>query len=108
VVAAVVPIVTTTVGVVVLLTVTELEARLQEAGSLAAVGLMAQLRLTVPLYPPAEVRVTVVVFPVIAPAVTVTLPALVMLNEGATAELTVTFTVAVCVIDPEVPVTVTV
>ena len=55
---------------------------LHVAGSLAAAGVMAQLRLTVPVYPPDGVTVMVEVFPVVAPGATETdVPP--MVNAGA-------------------------
>ena len=45
---------------------------LHVAGSLAATGVMAQLRLTAPVNPSNGVRVMVEVLPVVAPGVTVT------------------------------------
>ena len=42
---------------------------LHEAGSLAAVGAIAQLRLIVPVNPPEGVKVMVEVFPVVAPGI---------------------------------------
>jgi hypothetical protein len=45
--------------------------RLHVAGSLAAVGVIAQLRLIVPVNPPNGVRVMVEVLPVVVPGVTV-------------------------------------
>jgi hypothetical protein len=78
-------------------------------GSLAAVGVIAQLKLTVPVNPPDGVTLIVAVLPVVAPRDTVILPLLVraklpMPLEGV-AMVTVTRTVSV--IFPEVPVTVT-
>jgi hypothetical protein len=64
----------------------------------------AQVRFTVPVNPPTGATVTVDVFPVVAPAVTEIAPLLLKENVGVA--LTVTFTVVVCVIDPDVPVTV--
>ena len=49
---------------------TEAGERLHVAGLLAAVGEMAQLRLTVPVKPPAGFTLSVSVFPVVAPGVT--------------------------------------
>jgi hypothetical protein len=51
---------------------TEAGERLHVAGSLAAVGEMAQLRLTVPVKPLTGVTVIVEVFPVVAPGATLT------------------------------------
>jgi hypothetical protein len=50
---------------------TESGERLHVAGSLAAAGEMAQLRLTVPMKPLTGVTVMVEVFPVVAPEETV-------------------------------------
>ena len=62
------------------LIVTEAGERLHVAGSLAAVGEMAQLRLTVPVKPLTGVTVMVEVFPVVAPGATLTaVPLTVML-----------------------------
>ena len=56
---------------------------LHVAGSLAAAGVIAQLRLTLPVNPPDGVKVTVEVFPVVAPGVTVTdVPMTVKLGGG--------------------------
>jgi len=95
------------------LTVTEDAARLHVPGSLAAVGVMAQVRFTVPLKPFAPVNMTRDVLFKVAPAVKVMEVGVgVMEKVPAAAVLTVTFTTAVCVIIeapvPEVPVTVTV
>jgi hypothetical protein len=43
---------------------------LQVAGSLAALGVIAQLRLIAPVNPPADVKVTVEVLPMVAPGAT--------------------------------------
>ena len=80
---------------------------LHVAGSLAAVGVITQLRLTVPVNPPDGVTIIVDVLPVVAPGLTLMLPLLLRANVGGTAAVTVTFTVVVRVILPEVPVTVT-
>jgi hypothetical protein len=76
----------------------------QVAGALDAVGLMAQLRLTVPVNPPDGV--TEIVEVPLPPRLTVMLPLLLRANEEDP-EVTFTFTVVVCVIEPDVPVTVT-
>ena len=88
---------------------TEAGERLQVAGSLAAVGVTAQVKATVPVNPPDGVTLMVDVLPEVAPAVTVMLPLLVRANEpvGA-AVVTVRVTGVVSVVVPEVPVTVTV
>jgi hypothetical protein len=67
VVAAVVLIVSVEVCAVFPLIVTEGGARLQVTGSLAAVGLIEQLKLTVPVNPFDGVTEIVAVFPVVAP-----------------------------------------
>lgn len=107
-VAAVVFIVSTTVGVAVLLTVTELGARLHVAGSLAAVGVIAQLRFTVPAKPFCDVIVTVAVLPVVAPGSIVIEPVAPVLPVNVGAEVTVSDTVVDPLSAPEVPFTVTV
>jgi len=48
------------------------DGMLQVAGSLAAVGVMAQLRAIAPVNPPPGVRVMVEVLPLVAPGATVT------------------------------------
>ena len=60
VVCAVVPLMVTEVGM------------LHVAGSLAAVGVIAQLRLITPVNPPEGVKLIVDVFPVVAPGATLT------------------------------------
>lgn len=107
-VAAVVFTVSTTVGVAVLLTVTELGARLHVAGSLAAVGVIAQLRFTVPAKPFCDVIVTVAVLPVVAPGSIVIEPVAPVLPVNVGAEVTVSDTVVDPLSAPEVPFTVTV
>jgi hypothetical protein len=85
---------------------TETEAGiLHVAGSLAAVGAMEQLRLTMPVNPPAGVMVMVEVLPEVAPAATVIGPLLLRAKLGV---VTFTVTTAVWVSEPDVPVTVTV
>ena len=76
----------------------------QVAGALDAVGVIAQLRLTVPVNPPDGV--TDIVDEPLAPLVTVMLPLLLRAND-ADPDVTFTFTTAVFVIAPEAPVTVT-
>jgi hypothetical protein len=72
-VAAAVKTVRVAVCEVVPLSVTEAGVRLHPAGSLAAMGVMAQLRLTTPVYPAVPgVTVIVEVFPVVAPGATET------------------------------------
>ena len=57
--------------------------RLHVAGSLAAVGVIAQVRFTVPVNPPDGVRVIVDVLPEVAPGATVTaVPEIVKLGDG--------------------------
>jgi hypothetical protein len=107
-VAAVVFIVSTTVGVAVLLTVTELGARLHVAGSLAAVGVIAQVRFTVPAKPFCDVIVTVAVLPVVAPGSIVIEPVAPVLPVNVGAEVTLSDTVVDPLSAPEVPFTVTV
>jgi acyl dehydratase len=51
--------------------VTDVGERLQVAGSLAAVGLIEQVRATAPVNPPEGVTVMVEVLPVVAPGLTV-------------------------------------
>ena len=85
--------------------VTVADAREHVAGSLAAVGLMEQLKLTAPVKPPEGVTVIVEVLPVLAPEETVMLPLLVRVKLGLVVTLTVS--VVVSVREPEVPVTVT-
>ena len=53
------------------------------AGTFASAGVIAQLRLTVPINPPDGVKVTVEVFPVVAPGVTVTAVSLIAKLGGA-------------------------
>lgn len=55
---------------------TEVGDRAQVAGLLAAVGLTAQVRATVPVKPPEGVTLMVEVLPVVAPAATVMAPLL--------------------------------
>src|SRR5271157_348211 len=75
------------------------------AGWLAAVGVMAQLRLTVPVNAYDGVTVIVEVLPLVEPCITVMLPLLARAKLGVP---TLTVTMVVCVMDPDVPVTVTV
>ena len=94
-VAAVVEMVRVEVCAVVPLRVTEGEVKLQVAGSLAAVGVMAQVRLTVPVNPLAPgVTVMVEVLPLVAPGLTVMLPLLLREKVLAAAD-TVTLTTVV-------------
>ena len=83
VVAAVVVRVSADVPAVVLLIVTEAGESAQAAGSLAAVGAMAQVRATAPVNPPDGVTLIVDVLPVVAPGLTVMLPLLVRAKLGA-------------------------
>jgi hypothetical protein len=89
---------------------TEVGLRLQAGGSLAAVGLIEQLRLTVPEYPFMPKTEIVEVFPVIAPAFTEIAASLLLAPLGANVGSAVT--VSVTVVDevrlPEVPVMMTV
>jgi hypothetical protein len=107
VVAAVVVIESVEVCAVVPLRVTEVGDRLQVAGSLAAVGLMEQVRATAPENP-AVPGVTVIteVLPEAAPGATLIPLTLESAKVGAATAFTVTFTVVVCVMGPEIPVTV--
>jgi hypothetical protein len=88
---------------------TEVGDRAQVAGLLAAVGLMAQVRATLPVNPPEGVTLIVDVLPVVAPAATEMLPLLLKAKEPVlTAVVTVRVTGVVSVVVPEVPETVTV
>jgi hypothetical protein len=109
-VAAVVVTVSVEVCAVLPLSVTEAGLRLQLAGSLAAVGLMEQLRFTVPEYPFVPARLMVEVFPVVAPGLTVIAPLLpaAPLAWKVGCPVTVSETVVVAFNAPAVPVTVTV
>jgi hypothetical protein len=80
----------------------------QVPGLLAAVGEIAQVRLTFPVNPPAGVMVIVAVLPVVAPAWKLIAPLLVsaMLGGGFTVTFTVVFDVTLPV-DASLPVTVT-
>ena len=75
-VAAVVPTDSVEVTAVAPEMVTDSGERAHDAGSLAAVGAMAQVRLTVPVNPPDGVTVMVDVLPVVAPFATEMLPLL--------------------------------
>ena len=108
VVGAVVVRVSVEVPVVAPLIVTEVGESAQVAGSLAAAGVIAQVSATAPVNPPEGVTLIVDVLAVVAPRLTMILPLFVRSNAGATNAFTVTFTVVVCVIAPEMPVTVTV
>ena len=88
---------------------------LSDAGTVQVTGLTAlagdvvtaQLRATVPVNPFEGVMLTVDVLPVVAPAVTVIAPLLLSANvAGGVTAVTVTFAVVVCVMLPDVPVTV--
>ena len=98
VVAAVVPIVSTSVCAVVPLIVTDAEAKLHVAGSVAALVVMVQVMATAPVNPPVGVTVIVEVLPLVAPGLTVMLPLFVSVKLGAA--VTVAVTVVVCVIVP--------
>ena len=82
---------------------------LQVAGLVAPAGAVvtAQVRLTAPVKPFAGVTVIVDVLPVVAPAAIVTLPLFERAKVGGTKAVTVTFTMVVWVIAPDVAVTVT-
>jgi hypothetical protein len=104
-VAAVVPTVTVAVAGEAEVTFAEDGLTEQVAGALEAVGVIAQLRLTAPVNPPEGVtEIDDVPLP---PRLTVMLPLLLRAKLGDVAEVTFTFTVVVCVIVPDVPVTVT-
>ncbi len=99
--------VNTSVCAVVPLTVTDADARLHVGRSAAPVGeeLMVQLIATAPVNPPDGVTLIVEVLPVVAPGLTVILPLLVRAKLGTGAAVTLTVTVVVWAIEPEVPVT---
>jgi hypothetical protein len=80
--------------------------RLHVAGSLVAVGVMAQVRVTVLLNPPDGVTLIVDVLPLVAPGATLMSPLLERAKVAGAAEVTVTLTAAVCVMPPDVAVTV--
>jgi hypothetical protein len=80
------------------------EAKEQVAGSLAAVGLIEHVRVTVPVKPFIGVTVIVVVFPEVAPGLTEMLPLFASVNVGSA--VTVAVTTVVSVSEPAVPVTV--
>jgi len=109
-IAAVVVTVSVEVCAVLPLSVTEAGLRLQAAGSLAAVGLIEQLRFTVPKKPFVPVTLMIEVFPVVAPGLTVIAPSLPAppLGPNVGSAVTVSKTVVVALNAPEVPVTVTV
>jgi hypothetical protein len=106
-VAAVVVTVSVEVCAVAPLMVREVGENAQVAGSLAAAGAMTQVNATAPVNPPEGVAVIVAVLPVVAPGSTVMLPLLVSVKVGATYAFTVTPTMVVIEIAPDVPVTVT-
>jgi hypothetical protein len=85
---------------------TDEDAREHVAGSLAAAGLTEQLRLTAPVNPLTAATVIVEVLPVVAPGATVMLPLFFRVKLWAAAAVTVTLTVVLDVIVPEVPDTV--
>jgi len=83
-VAAVVMIVSVEVCAVAPEIVTDVGERLHVAGSLAAVGLTAQLKLTAPLNPFAPVVLIVDLLPIVAPGLTVMFPLLLRAKLGFT------------------------
>lgn len=108
-VAAVVPMVKVDVTADVPVMLAEVGDRLHVAGSLEAVGLMEQVKATVPVNPPDGVTLIVDVLPDVAPGFTVMLPPLDSANEPVdVVEFTVRVTGVVSVVEPFVPVTVTV
>lgn len=68
----------------------------------------AQLKLTLPVSPPEGVTVSVVVLPLVAPGANVNDVGLVLRAKFGGVVVITMFTVAVSVVDPDVPVTVTV
>jgi hypothetical protein len=105
-VAAVVPMVSVEVTAP-LVIVTDGDESAQDAGSLAAVGVMAQVRFTVPANPPDGVTEITDVLPLVAPGLTERVLGLLLRAYALEVEVTVTLTTVVCVMEPEVPVTVT-
>ncbi len=107
-VAAVVFTVSVDVCAVVPLRVTDVGDRVHDAGSLAAVGLIEQLRFTCPANPFSPTTLMVAVFPVVAPGamLSAVVPPLPAVKVGSAVTVRVTVVVAVRV--PEIPVTVTV
>ena len=102
--AAVVETVRVDVFAVVSVMLTEAGDRLQVAGSLAAVGVIAQVRATLPVNPSEGVTVMVEVLPLVAPGFTVMAPLLDRANEPEdVVEVTVTVTEVVSVVEPETP-----
>ena len=89
VVAAVVVRVSEEVCAVVPLIVTEAGESAQVAESLAAAGVMAQVRATAPVNPPEGVTLIVEVLPVVAPGLAVMFPLLVRAKLGGGAAVTV-------------------
>jgi hypothetical protein len=90
--------------------VTDVGEMLQLIGVLAPVGTVVTLheRSTAPVNPPDGVTVIVDVSPVVAPPVSEIGPLLLKANVPVVVvEVTVTSTVVVCVMDPDLPVTVT-
>lgn len=84
--------------------------KLKVGRSVAPVGLVAidAAKATLPVKPPLGVTVIVAVLPVVAPGeLMVMAPLLVNAKVGGMLAVTVTFTVVVCVIAPDMPVTVT-
>jgi hypothetical protein len=110
VVAAVVSTVSVDVCAVLPLSVTDAGLRLHVGGSLAAAGVMEQLRLTEPENPFVPTTLIVAVFPVVAPGATEIVPSLPPLPLGPKvgSAVTVSETVVVALNAPDVPVTVTV
>jgi len=81
----------------------------QVGGSVSFVGVIAQLKVTLPVNPPPGVTVIVDVFPVVAPGAIVIAPLFVNVTVSvAETAATVTATAVEAVRLPEVPVTVTV
>lgn len=110
VVAAVVSTVSVDVCAVLPLSVTDAGLRLHVGGSLAAAGVMEQLRLTEPENPFVPATPIIAVFPVVAPGASEIVPSLPPLPLGPKvgSAVTVSETVVVALNAPEVPVTVTV
>jgi hypothetical protein len=88
------------------LTVTDAGERLQVAGSFAAAGLMAQVKLTAPENPPEPLTVIVELFPVPAPGSRLMLPPFVRANEETIGVVTVRSTAVVRLVEPAAAVTV--
>jgi hypothetical protein len=108
-VAAVVLIVSVDVPAPAAVMLTGVALKLKVGRSVAPEGLVAiaAVRATLPVKPPLGVTVMVVVLPVVAPGgLMVIAPPLVRAKLGTGGAVTITVTVVVCVIEPEVPVTV--